>query len=297
MTLRTGVLQRALVVLAGCFVLGAACCTRALAVAEFCPATIGVVHAVKDAGGALYSTTLNAEGPRSVTADIEAQTENGWYAFSVPATAIVQQAVKYKTPQLTFTRNEPSSALFYVRFPDDAGKVLRWWVTDATSSGDTALGWDARGKVNCSPYAQADPSATPSPDWQKRYPAFLAQRVDPPLPDYDRMPSTGDLVLTAAPATRSNLFCDKPFANSTVFHAVAPTWPLGYTITEQMETLVRVDVAADGSLVDAWVFQPSGLHPFDDAAVEAARRSTYAAGRAFCAPAPGIYIFRALFNP
>ena len=123
------------------------CSARALAVAELCPATIGPAHQVKDGGGSLYSTTLGAEGRRSVAVDVEAQTENGWYQFSIPQTTIAQQAAKYKTTQLTFTRNESSSELIYVRFPAGAGKIIRWWITDAVSSGDTSMGWDQKGQV------------------------------------------------------------------------------------------------------------------------------------------------------
>ena len=278
--------------------LGAACGARALAVAEFCPARIGPAHVVKDGGGSLFSTTLNAEGPRSITADVEVQTENGWYAFSIPTMAIVQQPVKYATSQVTFTRNESSSAVFYVRFPGEAGKVLRWWVADAVSSGDALMGWDQKGKVQCPPYSPAFiPGAAPDPAVLKRYQAFVAQRVSPPAPDYDRMPSPSDVVLTATRAVAPSFSCAKPFSNSSVLHAVAPNWPLGYTTSVELETLVEVAVGADGSLVDAWVFQPSGARAFDYAALDAARRSTYAAGRALCAPAPGTYLFRALFNP
>lgn len=291
-------MTRATLFLALLVALAAACCTRALAVAEFCPATIGPPHVVKDGGGTLFSTTLNAEGPRSVKADVEAQTENGWFQFSIPEMAIVQQAVKYSTSQLLFTRNESSSALFYVRFPEGAGSVLRWWVSDAASSGDALMGWDEKGTVQCSPLAQApSPGPTPDPALRKRYQAFAAERVSLPLQDYDRMPGAGDVVLNAVRAAGRDLSCEKPFSNSSVVRPVAPDWPLGYTTTTQLQTLVRVGVAADGSLVDAWVFQPSGARAFDDAAVDAARRSTYAAGRAFCVAAPGMYIFRALFNP
>jgi hypothetical protein len=276
--------------------LAALCTVRALAVAEFCPATIGPAHQVKDGGGTLYSTTLGAEAPRSVTADVEAQTENGWYQFSIPETAIVQQAARYRTSQLTFTRNESSSTLLYVRFPQGAGNVIRWWITDAISSGDSAMGWDEKGKVGCSPYAQGSAPA-PDPAMLKQYQGFVAERLGPPLLDYDRMPGTGDAVLTIAPAVAQELSCDKPFSNSTVSHPVSPAWPLTYTTAVALQTLVRVDVNPDGSVVDAWVFQPSGIRAFDNSAVDAARRSTYTAGRAFCEPAPGIYLFRALFTP
>jgi len=274
------------------------CSARALAVAEFCPATIGPAHQVKDGGGSLYSTTLGAEGPRSVAVDVEAQTENGWYQFSIPQTTIAQQAAKYKTTQLTFTRNESSSELIYVRFPAGAGKIIRWWITDAVSSGDTSMGWDQKGQVACSPHAQG-PGAEPTPDPATRtqYQMFIAERMSPPLLDYDRMPGTGDTVLTTTPGVPQDLSCDKPFSNSTVIHPLSPTWPLTYTTTVLLETLVRVDVNPDGSILDAWVFQPSGIRAFDDSAVDAARRSTYGAGRAFCQPAPGVYIFRALFSP
>lgn len=295
MMIRTCLLRRPLLVLVGCLFLGALCNAQALAIAEFCPAVLGDPHVVADGGGSLYSTTLTAQAARTVTAEGEAQTENGWYAFSIPATAIAQQAVRYATPQLTFTRNEPSSSIFYVRFPEGAGKVQRWWITYAQSSGDTLMGWDAKGKVGCPPYAHVfGPRPSPNP---ALYAQFAANRISPPALDYDRMPGSEDVVLAAAASAGEHVSCDKPFDDSSVKHAVAPQWPIGYSTTVDLETLVRVDINADGSLADAWIFQPSGAKAFDDAALTAARQSKYAPGRALCQPAPGEYIFRALFRP
>ena len=63
--------------------------------------------------------------------------------------------------------------------------------------------------------------------------------------------------------------------------------------------LVSVEIAVDsaGKIDDASIFVPSGNVLFDQAAIEAAKDSTYTSGRSFCQPAPGDYIFRVEFNP
>jgi TonB family protein len=60
--------------------------------------------------------------------------------------------------------------------------------------------------------------------------------------------------------------------------------------------LVEVLVDADGKVTDAWVYSPSGYQLFDDETLRVARASTYAAGTAFCKPAPGTYLFQATFK-
>ncbi len=274
----------------------------ARALAEFCPAKMSSVHVVANGGGSLYSATLGALSPRSVQADIEAQTENGWYSFAIPSIAITQQEITYKSSTVTFTRNESTSPLFYVRFPSDAGKVLRWWVTDATSAGDTVMGWDAKGKVTCPPLASLTPVikvgkpgvAAPTQGSD----ALRARRVTPGRVDYDRTPGPEDVVRNAiAGAPAQDLSCAVPFAQTSVTRAIAPVWPMGYATRVPIEALVRVVVDAKGTLADAWVWQPSGGGAFDDAALASAKASFYAPGTAFCAPAPGDYLFRAIFRP
>jgi len=271
----------------------------ARALAEFCPARISPVHAVANGGGSLYSATLGALSARNVQADGEAQTENGWYAFAIPSIAITQQEITYKSSVVTFTRYESKSPLFYVRFPSDAGKVLRWWVTDATSSGDTVMGWDAKGKVTCPPLANFIPVITVGkPRQTASTDEWRAHRATPGAANYDRLPVASDMVLSAtggAPA--QNLACAAPFAPAIVTRPNQPGWPMGYNISSEIVTLIRVAVDAHGNVADAWIWQPSGGKAFDEAALASAKNSVYAAGTAFCAPAPGDYVFRAVFRP
>jgi Gram-negative bacterial TonB protein C-terminal len=106
-------------------------------------------------------------------------------------------------------------------------------------------------------------------------------------------------VMNASPASAPGpVDCAEPFKSAMVTAPVMPSIPeiareSGF---DRSATLIEVAIGADGSLKDAWVYSTSGIPMLDEAALRSARLSQYAAGRSFCAAAPGNYIFRAEFN-
>jgi TonB family protein len=97
--------------------------------------------------------------------------------------------------------------------------------------------------------------------------------------------------VTAAPGSTD---CKTPFSDARAIDIEKLAAPLGENISTQV--LVEVIVDATGAVADAWVYAPSGHSTFDDAALDSAKNSKFAAGSAFCKPAPERYMFRATFN-
>ncbi len=60
---------------------------------------------------------------------------------------------------------------------------------------------------------------------------------------------------------------------------------------------VEVTVAPSGNLVDAKVYKSSSNMSIDQAALRAARQSTYSPKLVDCQPTQGDYLFRADFQP
>jgi hypothetical protein len=76
------------------------------------------------------------------------------------------------------------------------------------------------------------------------------------------------------------------------------SWPLGFSPPSgHINLLVQVLVDANGSVADAWTYASSGSKLIDAAVLDAVRQSKYAAGTAFCVPAPGVYIVHWQFKP
>jgi protein TonB len=102
-----------------------------------------------------------------------------------------------------------------------------------------------------------------------------------------------------AVATATAPACAVPNAEARVRDAVSPDYPdsareLGLG---EVSVLVRVTIGTNGGLIDAAIAQSSGNAAIDDAALRAARASTYAAKIVDCAPVQGAYIFDATFTP
>ncbi|MBV9263926.1 MAG: TonB family protein [Candidatus Eremiobacteraeota bacterium] len=62
-------------------------------------------------------------------------------------------------------------------------------------------------------------------------------------------------------------------------------------------SLIAVAVGPSGKLVDAWVWATSGYRVLDDAALRAARQSTYTGAISYCRPVAATYLFRTDFSP
>ena len=93
--------------------------------------------------------------------------------------------------------------------------------------------------------------------------------------------------------------CANPNVEATVTNPVQPDYPesardlgLGAVTVE-----VEVTVGPSGNLVSAKVYKSSSNMAVDQAALRAARQSTYSPKLIDCSPTTGDYLFRADFQP
>lgn len=240
----------------------ALCSARALAIAEFCPAEIQPIHPLDSKMGlsALYSYSLHAEGPRSVSGSVFFDTSSGWFVATFPSTPLTVRQYHMEDEFVTFTHATFESDALYVRFPQPL-TIKGAYVSSATSSGDQLFGWDAKGTVQCAPRAGFEAQTTGSPKSQLK-------TLDPRT-DLDQAPSPSATIevaaITSAPGPTD---CDVPSANATIASAAAPDYPMA----EQgrgvgASVWVEVAVNPDGSLADAWIYAPSAARDFDEAAL------------------------------
>lgn len=264
--------------------------SRAMAVVEFCPASLRLEPVGEGPAkrlDALYGFELVARGPRTASATITFDTDGGWFTVSVPATALAEIDRQYNGPSNGFVEQEWTSPTTYVRFPKPL-QVDHAWISSALATGDT-FGWSTRGPVACLPAPNGDiEHGVRSSDHIKVY---NEEHLNAP-------PSPGSRILDAqqtAPRAAAN--CARPFSDAVTLEDVAPNYS-GILASEGAggDAGVIVAIAADGHLADAWVWAPSGQKQFDDAVLAAARKSTYKAGTAYCQPVPGMYLFWTTFE-
>ncbi len=103
----------------------------------------------------------------------------------------------------------------------------------------------------------------------------------------------------ARPPTPPPPKCGTPFKDATLVSASQPEYPesakeagLGPVVV-----IVRIDLSASASVLSASVLQSSGNSAIDQAALRAARQSSYSAKVENCTPVQGSYSFRANFDP
>jgi protein TonB len=101
----------------------------------------------------------------------------------------------------------------------------------------------------------------------------------------------------ATPAPTQKPSCANPNVPATTTRPVEPDYPemarqQGMTGTVQ----VKVTLAATGSVQGAVVYKSSGSAALDNAAIAAAKQSSYAAEVDNCVPTAGTYLFRADFT-
>jgi hypothetical protein len=262
-------------------------CAVARASAEFCPASIVQMTPFQAPYAGLRSFSLLAESERTVSGTITIHTDKGWYAAPFTNVKISPDLAHYKDALIQYDRTLYHSKVLYLRLPPGE-KTKEFWVSEAMSTEETTFGWDARGRVLCPDPAYGDSEVEPAP---KRAP-----RVND-TQDFTQLPGSSDDVAVAVPAEEPAGYasCAKPFSSARVKHAVSPEWPQGIEITRNASTFVEIAISAEGKVVDAWIYQPSGLPELDFAALKAARLSEYQGGVSLCKPAPGTYIFTATF--
>jgi protein TonB len=103
----------------------------------------------------------------------------------------------------------------------------------------------------------------------------------------------------AAPPGTPKPACKTPFQDATVVQQAQPEYP--DSAREQglgeVQVAVRVTIGPSGSLVNATISQSAGNMALDQAALAAARQSTYAPKIVNCQPEQGDYLFRVTFDP
>lgn len=104
------------------------------------------------------------------------------------------------------------------------------------------------------------------------------------------MPSSGP---TATPKPS----CVTPFADATTREKYAPEMPeLAREQGLSGTAHVQVQLSATGSVTAVKIFESTGNSALDDAALEAARRTTYSPKIVDCERVPGTYLFRVEFE-
>ncbi len=284
------VLQRALVVVAGCLLLLAACGARALATTEYCPAHAGAFHPIDGPGPAtLYAFALNAQSARSVRGTVLVATSGGWYRVTFPLTPLVSRTYSYSGKFGDLSRSAFDSDAIYVRFPS-AVDISTVYVSEAQTSGEHDFGWDSKGDFTCLPQAGF---------FDEKPPNFSGLVLNNPRTDLTTPPRNSASIVTAesAPAP-GDTACQKPFTNPGVKKAVSPDYPRSERTRRSYGlSIVEVALNAAGTVTDAWTFLSSGSAAFDGAALASAESSTFTPGLAFCKPTGGLYLFNAEFEP
>ncbi|MGA8533097.1 MAG: TonB family protein [Candidatus Tumulicola sp.] len=105
---------------------------------------------------------------------------------------------------------------------------------------------------------------------------------------------------TAGPVATAKPACANPNVEATVSNAVAPDYPESALEAGvgAVQVLVEVTVGPSGNLVGTpSIYKTSGNMSIDQAAIRAARASSYSPKLVDCNPATGSYIFRADFTP
>jgi TonB family protein len=105
-------------------------------------------------------------------------------------------------------------------------------------------------------------------------------------------------VSTAPPGTPKPA-CKTPYQDATVVNQVTPEYPdqardLGLG---EVQVAVEVTIGPQGNLIDAKIAQTANNMSMDQAALAAARQSTYAPKIVNCQPTTGTYLFRVTFDP
>jgi hypothetical protein len=266
---------------------------RAYAVTEYCPAMLEEMKAFAASPGteqsAQYLFELSAFQPRSAAATVTVESSEGWYTFYIPRTPLVRRTVVINP----FGGSITSSGTIYasdqgvVQFPQPV-HVVHAWISQAQGF-DDGNGWSSRGVVPC-----AAGKVLGDPDLNKR---ALYSSVDPQI----KAPLVASVVQATPIAAPVLGECKTSFVATAVERPVNPEFPepARAGIDGQVATLIYVAVNSDGKLDDAWTFTSTGpgLRLLDDAALAAARRSSYKPAQVLCKNVPGLYIFRAEFSP
>jgi hypothetical protein len=258
---------------------------KAAAMVEPCPAHASVLQpSAKAPGATVFAYTLGALSKRTVDATMIADTNRGWFAWSVAGVPL--ESVTRTDTAGTFPVKYEAwvSKELSVAIPGDV-TVNHAWVTSGSATGDSTFNWGARGTHACDvPGFDAPPSPAPAPPPPLASVAALA--ADMPVAK-----------ATAAPFEIGT--CEKPFVPA----AIVSGPPLNASaLGGQNEGLAAeaavIDVALDGggNIVDAWI-EASTHSAFDKLAMGGALHTTYRGAVSYCRPAEAIVKYTAWYQP
>ena len=131
-----------------------------------------------------------------------------------------------------------------------------------------------------------------------------AKYVPPPVGNPNGVPqgtvaSAPPAPVSTAPPGTPKPACKTPYQDATVVNQAQPEYPdsardLGLG---EVQVAVTVTIGPSGNLVDAKIAQSAGNMALDQAALAAARQSTYAPKIVDCQPTTGSYYFKVTFDP
>lgn len=252
-------------------------CGRADALAEFCPAT--VLPQFDRVAPATYEFHLAAMSSRTVTGFVRLQTSKGWYNAVFQNVKLQQQPQRYLHDGNAMVLNDYISDPQYVQLPADA-PIIYGYVSQASATGDTLLGWDQEGTVTCAPTGkQAKNAPKHSFDLSPPKTAPLqAHPIDSPFAAACKKPFTPIVITHLQPV-------EIPALLSSMTYSALPTG----------ESIVAVALDRDGKVLDTWLWASSGVDAYDKTTLKAARETTYEPPHAFCETIPSYYLFRVSF--
>lgn len=100
-----------------------------------------------------------------------------------------------------------------------------------------------------------------------------------------------------APTPTPKPVCSSPYADAATITKFTPETPqLALDQGLSGVAQVKVDLSADGRVLDAGIFESTGSSILDHAAVDAAKRTTYTPKIVECSRVPGSYLFRVEFQ-
>ncbi len=254
---------------------------KGIAATEFCPAEVDLVSPVGERMGNLaltYVYELRALTARSVSAAIIADTDKGWFTWSVSGVELKPIARVQGDGLDDWSFLPTASSPLGVTFPQ-AVTLRRAWAFAASTTGDETMGWDKRRTVSCevSPFESASvtlstpgPVVTPSPLPSPKAPMAIALADSPPF---------------------SIEKCKTPFKQADPTEIIWPNRSRDFPdIGDQQIVWAVVLVALDsnGHLLDSWLLESTGYAPVDLALLRSARRADYSGAISYCRHVPGV---------
>lgn len=258
---------------------------QARAAIEFCPASLmikPVEAASQDQPAVLYGAILKALGPRIVTATLVFDTDKGWFSASAPATALTEKQYHYTGPYRTAIHSDWNSPVFYVKFPA-AVHITNSWISKANTQA-------------CYPSPPAPKGLTPSSPVQKPRGDYTLDPKDEDQIDNPPAPAS-EVILAQKTVPPYHAACANAFRDGSITNAVSPDPGDDARMHGLSGTAyVEIDINANGTLADSWVWLSSGEAVLDNAVLWAAQHSTYENAMAYCEAVPSHYLFKATFG-